>query len=320
MAKRPRFSRWRRLPPVFRTGENRPIGSGNEQDRIILYLPSRMLDLAEALATKAGVPAVQDYCSLLLTRAIDAEQIQQRVSGFERRHGGTLEGLKEIAEDSDYLLEWQARSDLKHDSTIGAHPQSPSSSMPHAGETITVDLVLGEGDNPPMDQPVDEESHPTFEATSSADQPDITWEAEPEENNPLRVTIPNPSKPPIRVLIDRSALEALWRHVGMGDDDAGFLPCLRRGIPVPANKVSELIHALNRLEQEHRGASMLDRRMSHALHRLALESQVLLTDAWPGVFDDRMITAIRSVQEAVERILSGQDIRYYSNPSHSPSE
>ena len=37
----------------------------------------------------------------------------------------------------------------------------------------------------------------------------------------------------------------------------------------------------------------------------------LLTDAWPGVFDERVITAIRTVQEAVERILSGQDIRYY---------
>ena len=47
------------------------------------------------------------------------------------------------------------------------------------------------------------------------------------------------------------------------------------------------------------------------LHRLALESQVLLTDAWPGAFDERVITAIRTVQEAVERILSGQDIRYY---------
>ena len=28
VAKRPRFSRWRRLPPVFRTGEHRPIGTG----------------------------------------------------------------------------------------------------------------------------------------------------------------------------------------------------------------------------------------------------------------------------------------------------
>ena len=103
----------------------------------------------------------------------------------------------------------------------------------------------------------------------------------------------------------------LWRHVGTGGDECG-VSCrgLRRGVPVPAARSAELLHALGQLEMEHRGAEVLDRRMAHALHRLALESQVLLTDAWPGVFDERMIAAIRSVQEAVERILSGQDIRY----------
>ena len=108
----------------------------------------------------------------------------------------------------------------------------------------------------------------------------------------------------------RRRLEVLWRHVGFDGDDRAFLPCLRRGVPVPAARSAELIRALNQLEIEHRGAEVLDRRMAHALHRLALESQVLLTDAWPGVFDARMIAAIRTVQEAVERILSGQDIRY----------
>ena len=48
VAKRPRFSRWRRLPGVFRTGENRPTDSGTELDRIILYVPARILDLAES--------------------------------------------------------------------------------------------------------------------------------------------------------------------------------------------------------------------------------------------------------------------------------
>ncbi len=68
------------------------------------------------------------------------------------------------------------------------------------------------------------------------------------------------------------------------------------------------------------GADVLDRRMAHALHRLALESQVLLTDAWPGAFDDRVIAAIRTVQEGVERVLSGEDIRYYPSPSEPSSE
>ena len=38
----------------------------------------------------------------------------------------------------------------------------------------------------------------------------------------------------------------------------------------------------NQLESEHRGADMIDRRLAYALHRLAFESQVLHTDAWPG--------------------------------------
>jgi hypothetical protein len=119
---------------------------------------------------------------------------------------------------------------------------------------------------------------------------------------------------------DRTSLEVLWRHVGLGDDTWAFLPCLRRGVPIPAAKAAELVRALSQLELEHRGAEVLDRRLAHALHRLALESQVLLTDAWPGVFDDRTITTIRSVQEAVERILSGQDIRYYPSASQPASE
>jgi len=81
--------------------------------------------------------------------------------------------------------------------------------------------------------------------------------------------------------------------------------------------------ALHQIEADQHGASMLDRRLAYALYRLALESQVLLTEAWPGVFDDRTISAIRAVQEMVERILSGQDIRYYqaqdSRAAENPS-
>jgi hypothetical protein len=117
---------------------------------------------------------------------------------------------------------------------------------------------------------------------------------------------------------DSSPQEILARHVGSGTDDHGFLPCLRRGEPVPAAKVAELNRALSGLEQAFRGSAAIDRRVAHALHRLALESQVLLTDAWPGAFDERVIADIRTVQEAVERILSGEDIRYYPTTSPAP--
>jgi hypothetical protein len=42
---------------------------------------------------------------------------------------------------------------------------------------------------------------------------------------------------------------------------------------------------------------------------------VLHTDAWPGAFDEWTVDTLRAVQEAVERILSGQDIRYFSDDS-----
>ncbi len=137
------------------------------------------------------------------------------------------------------------------------------------------------------------------------------WHGQPEPPaEPESVAIPPPARPMVRLAADRAAMEVLWRHLGFDGSDQGFLPCLRRGVPVPAAGSAELVRALHQLEADHRGAEVLDRRLAHALHRLALESQVLLTDAWPGAFDARMIGVIRAVQEAVERVLSGQDIRY----------
>ena len=233
VAKRPRFSRWRRLPPVFRSGEHRPIGSGNELDRIILYLPGRLLDLAEALAEKAGVAAVQDYCSRLLARALETEQVQQKVAQVEARRGGPLEGLNEIAEDPDYLAEWQAQADAKAEpvpaGTIGANAAYPSPALPHAGETITVDRVLADGDDTSMEPPVERDE---VEWLDDPADPDRSGAPPQSEGGPVPISIPTSPKP-VRVLTDRTALEVLWRHVGRGGDDGAFLPCLRRGVPVP---------------------------------------------------------------------------------------
>ena len=123
MPKRPRFSRWRRLPGVFRTGENRPTDTGTDLDRIILYVPARILDLAEVLAEKAGVPTVQDYCALFLMQALENERVQQKVADFEARRG-PLEGLKQIANDPDYLAEWQERSDASR-TTVARQCRQP---------------------------------------------------------------------------------------------------------------------------------------------------------------------------------------------------
>jgi hypothetical protein len=313
VAKRPRFSRWRRLPGVFRTGDHRPDDSGTTLDRVILYVPARILDLAEALAEKAGVATVQDYCALLLMEAIENERVQRKVADIEARRG-PLEGLKQIAEDPDYLAEWQERSDAKPDATQQGranHTTTGADGLEN-NEPITVDIMLHDaGPREPHQQsprwPDDERE---------IDDPEHTETSGSETGI---VPIISLTRTALK-MSDISASDVVARHAGSGEDLSGFLPCLRRGEPVPATKSAELIYALNQLEEELKGAAAIDRRTAHGLYRLALESQVLLTDAWPGVFDERVITVIRTVQEAVERILSGLDIRYYPQTQAPVSE
>ncbi|HMB03601.1 MAG TPA: hypothetical protein VKP69_07655, partial [Isosphaeraceae bacterium] len=107
MAKRPRYSRWRRLPGLYRLGENKGPDPNLEPQRLTVYLPGTVLDTAEALANKAGIETIQEYCTDLLRRAIDAERVREQVAEFEARRG-PLEGLHQIANDPEYLAEWSA--------------------------------------------------------------------------------------------------------------------------------------------------------------------------------------------------------------------
>jgi hypothetical protein len=108
------------------------------------------------------------------------------------------------------------------------------------------------------------------------------------------------------------AAQVVFRHAAVGSDDpGGFLATIRRGESVPEVVAGELLQSLNALEVEYRDARSLDRRVAYALHRLAFEGQVLHTDAWPGALDVSTVNLLRIVQEAVDRVLSGEDIRYY---------
>lgn len=113
-----------------------------------------------------------------------------------------------------------------------------------------------------------------------------------------------------------AATEVVMAQAGhIGADPMAFLACLRRGESVTMTSVSALAQALQALEEGLRDANTIDRRLAYALHRLAFESQVLHTDAWPGLYDEWTVETLRAVQEYVDRILSGQDIRYYPEAS-----
>ncbi len=249
---RPRRPLWKRPYTSFRHGDRARPDLGNEPQRLTLYLPGRVLDLAEKLSNRARALTVQFYCEDLLTRTLEAEWAIGHVAEAEEKHG-PFEGLHEVTDDLEYLAEWTA--------SIARRDSEPS---PARDETLTVDAT------PPPSLP----GEPTMPA-------------------------PDPSA------------ETIIRHAGLtGDEPLGFLPCLRRGDVPPLETVEELGAALIALDRSLTGSTAIDRRLAHALHRLALEAQVLHTDAWPGAFDAWTVDAIRAVQAAVERILSGEAEAY----------
>ncbi len=61
---------------------------------------------------------------------------------FEARRG-PLEGLKQIADDPDYLAEWQQRSDAKSEPSAGGREEGRASAEhPAQTESIRLDVVL----------------------------------------------------------------------------------------------------------------------------------------------------------------------------------
>lgn len=265
MARRPKTSRWRRIPGAYRFHERKPADPGQDEVRISLYLKAGTLDVAADLATSDG-KSTQELCSELLVAAIENERARRRLDDEEARRGA-FEGLREIAEDPVYLTEWKA---------AGRPGRPPAPEPPREAADLAVWRF-----GPVVD------ATPALEAT--------------------------PESVPMTASRSLSAAIVL-RHAAVGgeDDPAGLLPCLRRGEAVGPASARELLSALADLEAELHGDTRIDRQLAYALHRLAFEGQILLTDVWPGgSADGATVDVLRLVQEGVDRVLSGEDIRYY---------
>jgi hypothetical protein len=264
VGRRLRFSRFKRLPGIYRVGERKPPDPSLEPQRLTLYLPVKALDRAEEQARRAGIDTIQEYCEQLLERAIDLEHAREMMAVAEAKRG-PMEGLDAVANDPDYLREW---------TTLAASRvrRAPAQEEPTKMSAADSESAPGE----------------------TASQP--------------------PSAPAATPPGSSLAAAIILRHAALvGNDPSAFLPTLRRGEAIHATAAQELIRALGELEVEHRDATTLDRRLAYALHRLAFEGQVLITDAWPGtVRDESTIDILRIVQEAVDRVLSGEDIRYFA--------
>jgi len=247
MPERPRFSRFRRLPGLYRFGDAKPPDLDAEPQHLAVYLPAGVLDRAEKLALRAGTETMQEYCTRLLHEAIDAEEEHARIEAEAARHG-TLESLDELTSDPEYLTQWTAQTHSR-----------------------------------------DEEGQAEVKFTPpSADDPDHA--------QPRAVVL---------------------RHAAIGGDDPeALLVKLRRGETLTTEDLVELSAALSELESSLVGQQAIDRRLAYALHKLAYEGQILITEGMTlASTDPGTVDVLRHVQEAVDRILSGEDIRYFADPS-----
>ena len=270
MAKRPKFSRWRRNPGTYRFGEQAPPDPDEELQRVTLYIPGSYFDQAESQALRYGFPSSQEYCTDLVMKAIQAEKIKERVAEVETKLG-PFEGLHEIADDPEYL------ADLRDAANPRVHGIEREQTFPDPNDH---GIVWAEE----APRPTIEVALGSVQGLASADQPITSLSA---------------------------SARIVLRHAAQAEyDPSAFLPTLRRGEPFPPSELAELAQALHALEKEYRSTRVMDRRLAFSLHRLAYESQILHTDAFPSAFDIWTVEMIRAVQEAVERILSGQDIRY----------
>ncbi len=172
-----------------------------------------------------------------MRREVEAARIAFEVTQAEQRHG-RMEGLHAVADDLEYLVEWQASRE--------APARTP---------------------------------HPITSMTMIEPTPEV----------------------------------AVRRHAGLEGDDDGttLLPALRRGRWIGAESASQLLDALALLEEMLSDRPTIARTLAYALHRLAFEGQILASEPWAAAaLDGEAVNLLRRIQESVDRVLSGEDIRY----------
>lgn len=244
--------------------------------RLVLTMPWHLYSLALELAQEQRSRSVESYCLELLEGKLlehQAERERERDEDHQRRF--RLENLVGITDDPSYLEEW---SSAVSRGEVGLNPSVLTS--------VARPLQMQPPSSPPPDW---REDHST-------------------------VTHPTDSTSSMESSLISTASGVILRHAALeGDDPTAFLPTLRRGEPLELETTRELLLALRDLEAGLQGSELIERKLAFALHRLAYEGQILLTESSPRAAVDRpTLDSLRLVQEAVDRVLSGEDIRYFS--------
>ena len=279
-------------PPVFRIGEVKLPDRNLEPQRLTLYLPGGLLDTAEAQAERAGVETVQEYCADLLA----ARHRGRAGPRAGRRDRGAARAAGRAARD-------------RRRPRIPRRVERPGRC---AGRRRPRALP---GSNPPPAR------EPAPERASTAAEPRAGGRHPRGARHRGRTLAPDDAARrwprPADLRARRPAAEVVLRHAGQaGDDPAGVPPVPAAGESVLA-EVAELAQALQTLEVEYRGTPRSTAGRLRPAPAGASRRRSCTPTPGRARFDDWTVDTLRAVQEAVERILSGQDIRYYP---HRPAD
>ena len=266
MSDKLRFSRWRRLPGLHRVTERKIPTHLTEPQRLTLYLTGEIMDLAEELARQVKARSPQHFCEDLLTQALLTEQYRE-----EKR----VEGLVVSAFDAIEGYVREEALDTERDLIIDPSEVEDTPPAPPVAPRVAIRLAI----------------------------PQATILAKPIPGHPVSESViddqPQPALTAVR------AAETVMKHAGLRElsNSSLFLPRLRMGECVESPEISDLLESLDVLEQLLQIDPRLDKSLVQALHRLAYEPQVLISEAWPILAEDlETVKAIRTVQAQVERI------------------
>jgi len=144
VSKQLRFSRWKRLPGLSRVTEHKIPTHLAELQRLTLYLPGELLDLAEELGMQAGHKTPQRYCEDLLTQALQGQGLQEETKVQDMVKSA-------LADAADYL--YQESLDTGRDILIGlTDPVQPNGpfTLRLNGPAVTQEVgAQPTGDAPP---------------------------------------------------------------------------------------------------------------------------------------------------------------------------
>ena len=249
---------------------------------------------------RRAVATLQDYCTALLQQAIEDRADSRRKWPTSRRSAACSKASRRSPTTPSISPNGVPRSRPADRDRDRDRDRRPVRVEPSADPAPVLEVVLAS------------DTAPSHEAVSPT-MPGLELESEPIRTPvpPRRSILAVESAVPAGSL--SAAAEVVLRHAGQaGDAGPSFLANLRRGESVPLAEVAELARALHVLEEESRDASM------HGSAGRLRPAPARLRGAGPAHrclagrvrrLDGRHL---RAVQEAVDRILSGQDIRYYT--------